>query len=242
MIIKPYYRDPKADITVYCGDCREILPELERIETIITDPVWPGANGGLIGSDRPYELFTEMCRSLPAIDRLVIHLGVDSDPRFLLGVPSSLPFLRACWLRYARATYKGRCLMTSDIAYAFGTWPDYIKGRQLIGAETISTQCDKMFIRGTGRRGNKAETEKIIAALPHPSPRRLEHLLWLVHQFSDKAVCDPFLGSGTTGVAAKKLGRQFIGIEIKEEYCELAVKRIQCQAVARQELLSLTGQ
>jgi len=62
--------------------------------------------------------------------------------------------------------------------------------------------------------------------LGHPAPRRLEFVKWLVHQFSDKQVIDPFAGSGTTLVAAKYLGRQAIGIEIKEEYCEVAISRL----------------
>ena len=222
--MKPYYKH--NGVTLYCGDAREILPELGQVEAIITDPVWPDADAGIPGGDRPYELFQEVCAVLPKLERLVIQLGCDSDPRFLLAVPKELPFLRTCWLRYARATYKGRLLMTSDVAYAFGKWPDFIKGRQLIGAETMSTQADRLFIRGTGRRGDKSKTAAVIESLPHPCPRRLEHVKWLVHQFSDKQVVDPFAGSGTTLLAAKNLGRKAIGIEIKEEYCALAVKRL----------------
>jgi DNA modification methylase len=63
--------------------------------------------------------------------------------------------------------------------------------------------------------------------MPHPCPRRLEHVLWLVHQFSDESVIDPFAGSGTTLVAAQSLGRKWIGIEISEDYCRLCVKRLE---------------
>lgn len=233
MNIIPYYKHKQ--VTIYCGDSREILPQLSDIETIITDPVWPNSNGGLPGSDRPYELFNEVCQVLPPVQRLVVHLGVDSDPRFLLGVPKNLPFLRTCWLRYARPTYKGRLLMTSDVVYVFGTPPAFIKGRQLLGAETISTQADRPFIRGTSRRGKCFITKAILEKLPHPCPRRYEHVRWLVSQFSDKQVVDPFMGSGTTAVAAKNLNRSFIGIEINEKYCEFAVKRL------RQEVMDLYG-
>jgi len=50
--------------------------------------------------------------------------------------------------------------------------------------------------------------------------------MWLVNQFSDHQVIDPFMGIGTAAVAAKRLNRSFIGIEIEEKYCEIAVMRL----------------
>lgn len=60
--MKPYYEDSR--VTIYHGDCREILPKIEA-DTLVTDPVWPGATLPLIGSDRPEELFKEMWASTP---------------------------------------------------------------------------------------------------------------------------------------------------------------------------------
>ena len=234
--IKPYYQEDK--INLYLGDCRDILLELGPVETVITDPVWPDACVDFPGREDPIKLFGEMCRVLPRADRLIIQLGCDSDPRFLSVVPSQWEFLRVCWLDYARPSYKGRLLYTGDVAYAYGKPPDYIKGRQVMSGMCRSTRADRLFIRGTGSNYHKKTfTGRPEDNLPHPSPRRLQHVEWLVHQFSDNQVCDPFLGSGTTGVAAKKLGREFIGIEIKEEYLELAIKRIRKTQVGRQEIL-----
>ncbi|KKK62925.1 hypothetical protein LCGC14_2999480, partial [marine sediment metagenome] len=64
------------------------------------------------------------------------------------------------------------------------------------------------------------------AALPHPSPRRLQHVNWLVRFFGEESILDPFAGAGTTLRAAKDLGRKAIGIEIEEKYCEIAAKRL----------------
>ena len=89
------------------------------------------------------------------------------------------------------------------------------------------------FIRGTGQKVHRL-LHSPGDDMPHPTPRRLQHVEWLVKQFSDNIVCDPFMGSGTTGVAAKHQGRKFIGIEISEEYCELAVKRIRRAQLAVQ--------
>lgn len=234
--MKPYYQDEMT--TLYLGDCREILPNLE-LETLITDPVWPNSTALIPGRDHPARLFKEMIKSLPAgTKRLVIHLGVDTDPRFLKAIPSSWPFLRVVWLRYAKPSYKGRLLLSSDVAYAFGKWPDYIKGRQVIGGEVTSTRADKLFMRHDGRHKNKVMNRgDIVDSLPHPCARRLEHVEFLVRQLSDREICDPFLGSGTTGVAAKKHGRKFIGIEIEEKYLELAINRIKTQPLAVQEQL-----
>jgi len=62
----------------------------------------------------------------------------------------------------------------------------------------------------------------------HPSPKPIEFMLWLVDRLSlpNDLILDPFCGSGTTCVAAKMLGRNYIGIDISEKYCEIARKRI----------------
>ena len=230
--MKPYYK--KGDITIYCGDCREILPNLE-VESIITDPVWPNALTSLVGHDDPYGLFQEFCDVLPEdLERLVIELGCDSDPRFLQCVPLRLPIIRVCWLDYLVPSYKGRILYTGDVAYAFGKPPSSIPGRRVIGGMCTSRNQDKMFARKTGRnRTGRRPTAVPADGLPHPTPRRLDHAKWLVKNFSQSQVVDPFMGSGTMAVAAKYFNREFIGIEIKEQYCELAVKRL------RQEVLPL---
>ncbi len=225
----PYYE--RNGITIYCGDCRTILPELGgHLETIITDPTWPDAAVKIAGQENPYTLFAEMCEVIPAdTDRLVVQLGCDSDPRFLQGIPKRWPFLRVCWLDYARPSYKGRLLYTGDVAYGFGQPPASIKGRHVLPGKYTSWKSDRLFERhtaGTASRSYVLTGRDEIDHLPHPCPRRLQHVEWLTWVFSDNAVCDPFLGSGTTAVAAKYLNRKFIGIEIKEEYCELAVKRL----------------
>ena len=117
---KPYYQDDY--ITLYHGDCREILLEMGPIETVITDPVWPNSLP-VFNIDNPQKLLGEMCNSLPRAERLVIQMGCDSDSRFLSAIPSSWPFLRVCWLDYACPSYKGRILYTGDVAYAFGAPP-----------------------------------------------------------------------------------------------------------------------
>ncbi len=219
---KPYY--DHAGITIYHGDCREILPQLET-EAIITDPVWPNAIKRFFGSDDPGGMLTEAL-SMAKARRVAIQLGCDSDPRFLSAVPDTWPFLRVCWLDYSRPSYKGRILYTGDVAYLFGEPPESKPGRRLISGMCRSSRTDKMFHRsrfGKKIRFTGSDDEEII---PFPAPRRYEHVRWLVDQFTDKELTDPFMGSGTTLVAAKELGRQAIGIEIEEKYCEIAAERL----------------
>jgi len=69
-----------------------------------------------------------------------------------------------------------------------------------------------------------AQTDSL--ARQHPCPRPIDQMLELIDNFSLGTVLDPFCGAGTTLVAAKQLGRHWIGVDISPEYCEIARKRI----------------
>ena len=218
--MKPYYQDAQA--TIYCGDCREILPHLEAgiVDLILTDPVWPNSSPMLVGADRPYELFAEAAAQFPRLaPRLAIHLGCGSDPRFLYGVPEQLPFFRVCWLRLPRPAYRGRLLQGADVAYLFGEPPPSRAGVHLIPGEAIDHSSN----------GKQAD---------HPTPRKLYHVEWLAAKWGKVGglILDPFMGSGTTLRAAKNLGRKAIGIEIEERYCEIAIKRLAQEVLALDEV------
>lgn len=203
--MKPYYQ--AYGTTIYCGDAREIVPQLGRVDTIITDPVWPNCPPGLLaGSEDPYGLLAATLEHAEA-ERVVIHLGCNSDPRFLNAVPERWPFLRVCWLRYSRPGYVGRLLNGGDVAYAFGNWPKAEPGAHLIPGEMVVTDSHD------GRNN-------------HPTPRRLEMVKWLTRWYAKGIVLDPFMGSGTTLVAARAAGYPAIGIEINPTYCDIAIARL----------------
>lgn len=225
MGLTPYYQD--SHITLYHGDCREILPQISDCPPVcITDPVWP--NSVFDGID-PLQLFREMCGILPCTT-LVVHLGCTSDPRFLSAVPPQWPFLRLCWLRYARPSYRGRVLVGSDVAYVFGTPPPVRPGRQVLSGEIVARNNTDKWQHT--KRGNGTSEGIDYHTLPHPAPRRYEHVLWLCQQYGTDSVIDPFAGTGTTLRAAKDLGQRAIGIEIEERYCEIAVKRLSQEVLA----------
>lgn len=223
--MKPYYQDDYA--TIYCGNCLELLPEIDQCDTCIVDPVWP--NSVFPDIKDPAELFSKAAKLL-CVERLVVHLGCSSDPRFLAGVPESLPFLRVCWLEYASPSYLGRILIGSDVAYAFGVPPSSRPGRRVLPGRCMAKKNDTKGWN-TGR-GHGTSDGVDYQKLPHPSPRRLEHLLWLVAVFAEKSVIDPFCGSGTTLLAAKNHQLKSIGIERDERYCEIAAKRLSQEVLA----------
>ena len=216
-MLKPYYQTDT--ITLYHGDARDILPLLDPADCIITDPVWPNVPPGLYaGSNRPLELFREIAAHFPRLAaRVVVHLGCNSDPRFLSAVPAELPFLRACWLEYAMPSYMGRLLYSGDVAYVYGSWPPSREGARVFPGRSPKAQPSK---------GKEAG---------HPTPRALEHVTWLMNWYARGTVIDPCSGLGTTLRAAHLCSMPAIGIEIEERYCEATVRRLERQAVMHLE-------
>lgn len=207
-----------VDVKLYLDDCLKILPTFERVDAVITDPVWPNSHSDLAGSDAPFELLRD---SLKLVDArcIVIVLRYDSDPRFLAAVPDKWPFFRVQTLEYAVPGYNGRKLGGLELAYCFGDPVPSAPGRRVIpgiGPKVMPTKANG-----------------------HLCPRSIEHFKWLVSWWANPGdtILDPFMGSGTTGVACVKTGRNFIGIEIHEPYFRIAKKRIkEAQMQLRMEI------
>jgi len=223
--MEAYY--DRNGITIYCGDCREILPELKgQFSAIMTDPPWPGTEKKS-NPNRDYDiypLFTEAALNFQRLsDRLIVILGCDSDPRFLITVPKWYPFLLTCWLRRIPPSYRGHILYGADVAYIFGTprAREYAgpTGTGILQSETYSVSL---------RKRDKINT--------HPTFRPLRTMKWLVAHYTQEGdiILDPFSGSGTTLLAAKETGRKAVGIELEEKYCEITVKRLSQEVMTLQ--------
>jgi hypothetical protein len=183
MIMRPYFQD--AGITIYHGDSREVLPHL-KADTVITDPVWPNAKGGIVGNDRAFDLYQEVCDALPAsVIRCAVQLGCDSNPMILVPTPGE--FFRVCWLEYVCPHHKGRLLYGSDVAYLFGKPPKSREGCRVIPGRCLDTSS-------SGKECN------------HPCPRKLSHVKWLVRWWSDPSsvILDPFSGGGHNPLSSKR--------------------------------------
>jgi hypothetical protein len=207
----PYYE--QDGITIYHGDCRAVLrsmrASLRGCDSVITDPVWPNNSIPEFSDVNPRVVLEDALGVCDWADRVAVHLGCDSDPRMLTAVPERLAFFRVCHLEIARVGYKGRLLMTGDAAYLFGVPPPSVSGAHVVPGRVMDSDS-------TGKQAD------------HPCPRKLSHLLFLMRYWSlpNGCVLDPFMGSGTTLIAAKQMGRRAVGVERVERYCEIAAKRL----------------
>jgi site-specific DNA-methyltransferase (adenine-specific) len=208
-VMQPWKRkEVIGNATLYLGDCLEILPTLEKVDCVITDPVWP-KHGGMFGDIDAQALLTESA-ALWRCKRAVVVMRNDQDPRFMSGIP--FPFLQSMWMRYACVGHLGRFLTGNDVAYAFGEWPSSRPGRRsLPGMSPVHVK--------TIKNG-------------HPCPRSPIHMRWLAWNWSDGVVLDPFMGSGTTCVAADAIGIPSIGIEINPDYFDIACNQM---AIAQEQ-------
>lgn len=221
--IEPYYKDEHG--VIYCGDCLEIMPKMPPLNLILTDPPWKLANKKPVGeypliipgSERAIELWTEATRSMRA-QRLAVWLPAYSDPREFLNPLHDWPYLRLVYIRRAIPGYFGRVLLDGEIVHVLGQWPKPRTGRMVIPGGLMITY----------RANDRVDS--------HPCPRSLIATNWLVKWWSEKGdiVLDPFAGSGTTAVAAKQLGRRYVGIEIVEDYCKIVVDRLRQGELALQ--------
>lgn len=197
--------------TLYRADCRDLAVDLLVADTILTDPVWPNCPPGLLaGCEDPAGLLKSALECVTG-RRLVLVVRHDSDPRFFQAVPESWPFFRVQILPYVMPGYIGRKLGGDELAYCFG--------------EPLPSEPGKRVIPGYGPRVQPSGRP----ANGHPCSRSLDHFKWLVDWWSlqGETVIDPFMGSGTTGVACAVLGRKFIGVEIEPKFFDLACRRIE---------------
>lgn len=201
-------------VALFHGDARVALRTAIQIDprtVVITDPVWPNGERAFPGFDA-VPVFRDVVRLAAAgrCARLVVILGVQSDPRFLRVVPPELPFLRSIYLRLPVPHHNGRVLAGGDVAYVFGAPPATSHIRVIPG------EVDAC------RNGTRFPTA-------HPCPRREEHMMKLVEWLvaPGEVVLDPFAGSGTTLAAARAYRHPAIGVELEKRWVAEAVRRLE---------------
>ena len=212
--LKPYYEDEACAIIL--GDCREILPTLS-FDVVVSNPPY--------GIDHPTD-YANRGRGKLAVSRNYSPVIGDStpfNPAFLMEyqcilwganyyadkLPSS-----SGWLVWDKARPHDLDQATAELA-----WSNFAKGARIF----------RYLWNGMIRAGDDELTH------PTQKPVALMHWCLTLKWTPAGVVCDPFMGSGTTLRAAKDLGRRAIGIEICEEYCEIAARRMSQIALFREE-------
>ena len=212
--MKPYYDDGRG-ITIYCGDCRDILPHLDPVDLVLTDPPYGiGHKRGIsssrvtgptvVRSDFHGEAVTG--DDVPFDPRPVLSL---QRPTILFGANHYADKLppSAAWLVWDKRVD----LTPNDFADCEFAWTN------LGGVARIFRLRWYGLIRDSELRVKRH----------HPTQKPEALMRWCVSFAPDaQTILDPFMGSGTTLRAAKDLGRRAIGIEIEERYCEIAAKRL----------------
>ena len=199
-----------GDATLYCGDCLDILPTLDQVDAVVTDPPYgigeaAGANksrcklavakdyGSSDWDDEPID--AELMQIVRDAGRWQIIFGGN----YYICPPAK------CWLVWDKMNG------SSDFADCELAWTNLPKAVRL-----IQYRWNGMLRQNNEPRGD------------HPTQKPIGVMRWCIdHLPHAQTILDPFMGSGTTGVAAVQMGRKFIGIEREPKYFDIACKRIE---------------
>lgn len=206
-----------GNATLYLGDCRDILPTLPKVDAVITDPPYG------IGESRA----KNQSRGAVRVGRKQLTAardygedGWDDQP-----VPTDLMDMvvkagkwaivfggnyypmppSSCWLVWDKENGE------NDFADCELAWTNIPKA-----VRRIRYMWHGMLRANGEQRGD------------HPTQKPIGVMKWAIsHAPRSETILDPFMGSGTTGVAAMQLGRQFTGIELRPDYFATACRRIE---------------
>jgi len=226
-MVEPYYQDEW--VTIYLGDCREILPQLPKVDLVLTDPPygidyvtswrshWDKLVRPIVGDrDASYEDVWAMCSHLIKEDRhCYIFADFDTSDFTKQQLYPLYPALR---IKNGLVWDKGNCSV-GDLEGDYGDQWELIifatKGRRLLNGNR-----DRNILHY-----NRVSPSNLL----HPTQKPENLISYLITKSTalNEVILDPFLGSGTTCYCAKKLNRKSIGIEIEEKYCEIAANRCQ---------------
>lgn len=182
--------------TLYLGDCREILPTLGKVDAVVTDP--PYGIGAARGAHS----------NLKMVD-------LDWDDH----TPDLTPFLS---MDVPMIVWGGNYFPLKP-SRGFLVWDKHPMPPSYAFGELAWTNLDMNASVWRGKVGD----ETAVKDRAHPTQKPVGLMKWcLSHIPNAKLVLDPFMGSGTTGVACAVMGREFVGIELHEPYFDAACERI----------------
>lgn len=195
-------------VVLYQADCREVLPTLGKVDAVVTDPPYGiGYERGAGGK----------CLSRKHNDAPIIGDNEPFDPTPWLAFPEVI-----LWgaNHFSTRLPHGRWLAWNKLGH-MEPWDDFCDVEFAWQNKRAADRIFSLLWKGLIKSTEKGD-ERV-----HPTQKPVALLRWCIEQVPNaKTILDPFMGSGTTGVAAVKLGRKFIGIEIEPRYFDIACKRI----------------
>jgi DNA modification methylase len=198
-----------GDAALYLGDCRDVMRDIAQVDAVVTDPPW---NMGYFADDE--KSWAEYAEWLGDVNRTYDTLSPAAKIVFLSS--KSIP----------------------HVSHVFKGWQPFAAVKNFSqmskSKDTIPNAFDIGFAQidgcysGNGRNWFVCNTAGMLAdRTDHPTPRTVDAMVQCLEWLECKTILDPFMGSGTTGVACAKLGRKFIGIEIEPKYFDIACRRIE---------------
>jgi DNA modification methylase len=204
-----------GDATLYLGDCEEILPEIGFVDAVVTDP--------------PYGINADKKQSQRANKKSINAITISKDyglSNWDSGIVKNNLIKKLINKSNKQIIFGGnyynlpptKCWFIWDKMNGSNTYADF---------EMVWTNLDKACRKidwlwhGMLRKDNEERF--------HPTQKPCGLMVWCINQLPEKTntILDPFMGSGTTGVASINLGKKFVGIEREQKYFDIACKRIE---------------
>lgn len=213
--MKPYY---SADaVVIYHGDARDVLPSLDPVDLVLTDPPYGVTYQSNMAAGRGTRPITN--------DGTRLSLALNRQVMPLLRATHVLWFTRwdawpDIWAELGQHFPLRGLLVWDKGSPGMGDLRHWGPSYELIasaGQGEITGARDGSVLRFNTVGGQDRF---------HPTEKPVPLLAYLIRKLDAETVIDPFMGSGSTLVAARSLGRRAIGIEMDERYCEIAARRM----------------
>lgn len=202
-----------GDCTLYLGDCMEVMPILGSVDAVVTDPPYGinrgGGFSGAAGFSEPIkrrEYKGDWDKNTPELSCFDLMVSISEN--------------MICWggNYFTDKLPQSNCWLVWDKENTMPSFSD---------CELAWTNINRNNVKRIKYMQNgctSKEKERF-----HPTQKPVGVMKWCVTHLPDDVnlILDPFMGSGTTGVACAEMGRKFIGIELEEEYFEISCKRIE---------------
>ena len=209
--MEPTWQTSDGAVKLYLGDCLDVLPTLGGIDAVVTDPPY-GMN-----NNNDYARFTEGPNGHGAATSRTYPPTVGDDK----------PFDPSPWLQFDSVILWGSNHFAARLPV--GTTLVWIK-RFDGGFGSFLSDAEIGWMKGG--HGVYCHRDTSMYSQPekrqHPNEKPAGLMIWCLQKTSG-TILDPFMGSGTTGVACVRTGRSFIGIELEPKYFDISVKRIKAE-------------